>query len=226
MSAAPKSQYNALKVTTGEMSASMTWGILLRLALVAALLLPLAVLAQEPLVHAALPYFSQVFEWVADDFRLLRLVVDQEGADRVLRATVTWKHIVVIGGHEIYPDARGTASSSTLLAHALSGPLTALIAVCAWPTLLRSRAWIEANLRCLALMPLLVLQVLIDLPIVLAGEIWAKVLNTLDPGAMSLLVIWKDFMQSGGRYACGLVSAVLAIKIGRFGVIRLSAARG
>jgi hypothetical protein len=195
--------------------------ILLRLLLAAAVLLPLAVFYGEALVSTWLGAYRVIFSWVADDFKLLNLAIDHEGANRVLRAQVTWRHIVVIGGKVIYPDPRGTANASTLLAHALQGPLVAVLAVSAWPTRnprdtgKQKQAWLEWLARAMVLPPLLALLVIIDMPVVLAGELWELALNALDPGATSAVVIWKRFMQGGGRYALGLAAGVLAVLVAR-----------
>jgi hypothetical protein len=191
--------------------------VILRLVIAAMVALPLAVLHGERMVHAMLPMFGAVFEWVSNDFKLLRLAIDHEGADRVLRATVMWKHIVFIGGHVIYPDPRGTANVSTLMAHALQGPLTALLVTCAWPSdgNASHEAWREVAARLLVLGPLLPVLICIDLPVVLAGELWQLALDALDPNASSMLVYWKSFMQGGGRYALGFGAAILAVHWGR-----------
>lgn len=198
--------------------------VLLRLLLAGAVLLPLAVLCSEALVSSWLTAYRVVFSWVAHDFKLLNLYIDHEGADRVLRARVMWQHIVFIGGKVIYPDPRGTANASTLLAHALQGPLVAVLAAIAWPTRVQTavgaarksaRPWLEWAARAIALPPLLAILVLIDMPVVLAGELWDLALDMLDPGATSALVMWKVFMQGGGRYALGLTAGVLAVLVAR-----------
>ncbi len=195
--------------------------VLLRLTLAAAVLLPLAVLYGEVLVSSWLSAYRVVFSWVADDFKLLTLYIDHEGADRVLRARVMWRHIVFIGGKVIYPDPRGTANASTLLAHALQGPLVAVLVAIAWPIWAPSandkpmRPWLEWVARAVVLPPLLAVLVLIDMPVVLAGELWGMALDALEPGAISALVIWKQFMQGGGRYALGLTAGVLAVLAAR-----------
>ena len=195
--------------------------VLLRLLLGAAVLLPLAVVYGETLVSTWLAAYRVVFSWVADDFKLLNLYIDQEGADRVLRAWVVWQHVVVIGGQVIYPDPRGTANASTLLAHALQGPLVAVLAAIAWPTQAKPAAgkppslWLEWAARAVVLPPLLAVPVLMDMPMVLAGELWDLTLEALHPGATSALVIWTQFIQDGGRYALSLAVGVLAILLAR-----------
>lgn len=196
------------------------FGTLTRLLIASAVLIPIAVNFGEGIVRSMLPVFAVVFEWVADDFKLLRLAIDSEGADRVLRATVMWKHIAFLGGHVIYPDPRGTANASTLLAHALQGPLVAMVTACAWPTtravgVSASRVWTELGVRQLVLLPLVAILIGIDIPIVLAGEIWHFILDAMAPGTSSILVAWKFFMQGGGRYALGLGAGILAVHFGQ-----------
>lgn len=190
---------------------------LMRLVVTAVVLIPSAVGFGERIVTWLLPLLGAVFEVIAGDFKLLRLAVDHEGADRVLRATVMWKHIVFIGGHVIYPDPRGTANASTLLAHALQGPLVALLVTCAWPLSDSTRhgSWKELGIRMLALCPMLAILICADVPAVLAGELWQLALDALAPGSDSLLVHWKNFLQGGGRYALGLTGAVMAIQFAK-----------
>ncbi|RRS06037.1 hypothetical protein EIP75_00010 [Aquabacterium soli] len=189
----------------------------MRLVVTAVVLIPAAVLFGESIVTWLLPLFGAVFEAIAGDFKLLRLAVDQEGADRVLRATVMWKHIVFIGGHVVYPDPRGTANASTLLAHALQGPLVALLVTCAWPLSdsPHHTSWRELGIRVLALCPMLAFLISADVPVVLAGELWQLVLEALAPGSGSPVVHWKNFLHDGGRYALGLAGAVIAIQFAK-----------
>jgi len=212
-------------VASASQHRGAVFGTLMRLLLAATLLIPLAVLFGEDMVSAMLPLFGTVFEWVADDFKLLQLKIDNEGADRVLRATVMWKHIAFLGGHVIYPDARGTANASTLLAHALQAPLVALVTGFAWPTAAAAgastaRMRTELGTRLLVLLPLIAILICIDMPVVLAGELWHFILDALAPGTSSVLVAWKFFMQGGGRYALGLGVAVLAVHCGHVIALR------
>lgn len=200
--------------------------VLLRLSVAALVLLPLAVTHGEAVVQSWLRTYETVFELVADDFQLLRLFIDHEGADRVVRVVVMWKHIVFIGGQAIYPDPRGTANASTLLAHALQGPLVAILAAIAWPTVQTTPkgakgtravdSWAEWAGRTALLLPLLAVLVLIDMPVVLAGELWQMVIDALEPGRASWLRTWKYFMQAGGRYALGLAAGMLAVQGGKW----------
>lgn len=190
-------------------------GTLLRLALCAVVLVPIAVVLGEALISKCLPAVGAIFAFVADDFRLLSLTVDHEGADRVVRATVAWKDVVVFGGTAIHPDPRGRANASTLLAHALQGPLTALLAAAAWPSARGRMPRREMYRRCVLLVPAIGVLVAIDIPFVLAGELQALAVSTLAPGTPAPLAIWARFLGGGGRYALGLVAAVLVVQAAR-----------
>lgn len=186
-----------------------------RLALGAALLLPLGVAFGERWVVAWLPVYRIVIGQVAAEFRIQSLVLDREGADRVLRLRVSLRPVLLLGGKLTYPDPRGSANASTLVAHAVQGPLLAMLTALAWPARRRTEiAW-----RLLPLAPLVALLVLCDLPCVLAAELWEILIAHLAPDTFSPLVAWRNFLQGGGRLALGLAagaaSVALAARIAR-----------
>lgn len=192
----------ALRLWSPALGASLA-----RLALASGLSLGLALAGAQSLTQSLLPAYRAVFALVADDFELLALGPDQEGADRVLRATVMWKRAAVIGHQVVFPDARGTANASTLAIQGLYGAIVALIAAAAWP----ASGWRELWRRLLWLAPMLGALVLFDLPCVLAGELWQIARDLWMPDTFSPLIVWKDFLRGGGRYALGLAAAALAV---------------
>jgi hypothetical protein len=197
-------------------------GLIVRLLLVTTGLVLLAMHFSEPAVHALLPLLREVFEAVTPDFRLLQFGIDHQGGDRVLRATVMWAHIQVLGGKVIYPDPLGTANASTLVAHVFQGPLTAVIVALAWPSRANARMrWLEWALRAIVGLPLLIAIVMLDVPLVLAGELWEMVLQALEPGSLSVLAAWKGFMQGGGRYALGVAGGSCAVLSAQALIVRL-----
>lgn len=180
-----------------------------RLALGAALLLPLGVAFGEKLVAACLPLYRVVIGQVAAEFRIQSLALDREGADRVLRLRVSLRPVLLLGGKLTHPDPRGSANASTLVAHAVQGPLLAMLAALAWPARRRTEiAW-----RLLPLAPLVALLVLCDLPCVLAAELWEILITHLAPHTFSPLVAWKDFLQGGGRLALGLAAGAASVAL-------------
>jgi hypothetical protein len=174
-------------------------------------------------VQQCLPFYGWVFEHVAPDLRLVSLLVSREGMDQVVRATVGWKHTVVIGEHVIYPHPLGTANASTLLAHAFTGPMVALCCASVWPVMMpkTSSTWAQrwcrfaSHLlaRYVVVLLLAVGLVAVDVPVVLAGELWHMALAQLSPETTSAVVLWRSFMQAGGRYALGLCAGALAVAV-------------
>lgn len=189
--------------------------VLLRLTLAATVLLPLGAIFGASVVEACLPAYRLAFGQLGGEFRLQSLALDREGADRVVRVRVSLRPVLLVGGKLSYPDPRGTANSSTLMAHALQGPILALLTALAWPV----RRWRDIGWRLLALAPLVSLLVVTDLPAVLAAELWEIVIERLAPQTFSPLVLWKNFLQGGGRYALGVAvgaaSVALAARIAR-----------
>jgi hypothetical protein len=184
-------------------------------------LITFALVYGETMVRSWLGMYEKIFSYVADDFRLIKLTIALEGADRVIKATVIWKNIIVIGGKTIYPDPLGTAVSSTLMAHALHAPLLTILVGMVWPPMQMSanqsatERWVhmclEYSIRALILTPVILLLVLFDIPLVLAGELWEMVFVTLDPSAVSAIVLFKIFMLSGGRIALALTVSSLCV---------------
>jgi hypothetical protein len=184
---------------------------------VCAVLLPVSVLYGEAIVSAWLPTYKAVFIWITDEFKLRQLFIDKEGVDRVIRAQVSWQPYVMYGGKGILTNPDGIANASTLLAHALLGPIVAILVAVAWPLTKQSNdnvkkfaswQWVT---RLVLLIPAVSICVLIDIPFVLAGELWELALPSLDPQATSPLIIWKQFLQSGGRYALNAAAGVFAV---------------
>lgn len=187
-------------------------GVLFRGMVAGILFTALAILHGPALVEACLPVYRIVFSWLMDDFNLRALTLDREGADRVVRATVGWKPVVVLDGRVLYPDPRGSATASTLAAHALQGPLVMLAAAFAWPAYrMAEYAW-----RGLLLVPLLAVLVLSDVPVVLAGELWRMVRDALALNLTSPLLTWTSFVHGGGRYALALAAALAAVQGGKW----------
>lgn len=202
-------------------SASLILSMTLRLLLCLGWMLWLWFTTGALWAQQCLPLYGWVFEHVASDFRLVSLLVSHEGMDQVVRVTVGWKHTMVIGEHVIYPHALGTANASTLWAHGFTGPMIAVCFATVWPVMGPSasgpplkrlfRAVLCLLGRYTAVLPLAVGLVAVDAPVVLAGELWHMVLTELAPETASAVVLWRSFMQAGGRYALGLCAGAVAV---------------
>lgn len=178
-----------------------------RFALAIALLLTLNQFIGKAATESMLPLLRWEITQLDDTYRVLDLQLDRQGRDSVLRLEVGLAKVIIIGGRALLPDPRARASVSTL-AGALWQPLfLSLAVVVAWPTQ-RARDYL---LRLSLALPLIVLVTLLDLPFVLWGELWQLHVSALEPDRFSLLLLWKDFLQGGGRFALGLGVGVLAV---------------
>ncbi len=154
----------------------------------------------RPVTEALLPLFTGELAMLDDTFRIDRVFVDQDGADRVVRVEVGLAHPVSLNGQTFYPDSRGKAMASTLVGN-VTLPFTLLVAVAfAWPTPSAGRL----ALRIVALLPALLLLCLLDVPFILWAGLWGLIVQAADPNRLSPLLIWRDFLLSGGALALAM----------------------
>lgn len=158
------------------------------------------------LVEALLPLIHAELHWLDDSYRILNLGLARQGADSVLRLDVTLARFVVVGAHVIAPDPRGHAVVTTLAASLFKPVIVGLALLAAWPV---QRA-LQYAWRLLIGVPLLLLLLPLDVPLVLLGEVWELVRMARAPDSFSLLIIWKDFLQGGGRLALAFCAAMAA----------------
>jgi hypothetical protein len=55
---------------------------------------------------------------------------------------------------------------------------------------------------------------LLDVPFILWAEIWGVVVHNADPGRLSPLLIWGDFLLNGGGFAAALALGACVGSIG------------
>lgn len=178
-----------------------------RFTLAIVLLLTLNQLYGKAVIEAMLPLLHWELAQLDDTYRILDLRLDREGHDTVIRLDVGLERAVVIGGRVLMPDPRARANVSTLAAHVTQPAMLCLALVLAWPT----RKVIEYPLRALIACGGLALLVLADVPFVLWAELWNLHVSAFEPDRFSPLLIWKDFLQGGGRFMLGLVAGVLVL---------------
>lgn len=178
---------------------------LLRFLLVVAVLGALAYRYEAQLVKMLLPVFKAEMQWLDDTYRIDRLAIDTQGADQVIRVEVGLAHCIVLSDHAFCPDPRGHANASTLVGN-VSLPAVLLVGVAvAWP----ARRGRERFLRILVLPLALSLLWALDVPMILWASIWSLHVDAFAPDLVSPLLIWRDFLQSGGRLAlAGALSLV------------------
>jgi hypothetical protein len=191
-------------------------GALLSAALLSGgLLLALLLSRGDAVVQATLPAVRWGVVQLVPELGVKALAPDQEGADQVLRLSVTLEHHVVLGGRVLSPDPRGLANASTPRLQGLLGPLLALWVVL---TLLPVRGALGLSFRrrllalVLVLLPAALLAVA-DPALVLAGSVWRLLVDAAAPGSFSTLLSVTQLLQGGGRFALGLGAAALALAL-------------
>ncbi len=181
--------------------------IFVRLIVASVLLLPLIALFAKPIAMALLPLYRIVFELITGDFRILFLGLSYEGADSVIRMDVTLSRTIAVAGHLVVANAQGLASVTTMIGNIFQPGMVGLIAIMAWP----SGSWRSILLRLIVLLLLALIETIVNIPLLLAGELWGLFLDNLSPGSWSALTAWADFLQGGGRFVMGLAAATASI---------------
>jgi hypothetical protein len=116
----------------------------------------------------------------------------------------------VVGGKVVYNDPQIQIESSAVAGIALQPPVLAIALLLSWPW----RSASELGARFALAVPLLLLVMLLDLPIILYGSAWYAELSRLDAGRFSPLVTWADFMNAGGRFVLTIIAVASAVRIG------------
>ena len=181
--------------------------VLLRLIGVSALLLTIVIFFAGPIAKSLLPLYRAVFELITSDYRILFLGLSFEGADSVIRLDVTLAHAIAVEGHLVMAHPDGVATVTTMIGNIFQPAVVGLVAILTWP----AASWRCVILRLSILMLLCLLESMLDIPLLLAGELWGVFLDNLSPGHWSALTAWADFLQGGGRYALGLTAAIFSI---------------
>jgi len=182
-------------------------GVVLRLIVAALVIGGLALYFEEVLVRRALPLFQAWIEIIDDTYRTVDLHLEQRSGEWVIVRLATPAIVHVLGGNVVAVDSRTLISGLASAGIVLQPLVLAGALLCAWP----AREVAELALRALFALPLVVMVVMLDVPIMLYGFIWNQELMALEPDRFSLLVSWADFMNAGGRLALTVVAVVVAI---------------
>lgn len=172
-----------------------------------AVLLALGHLFGGRLVETMLPLLRAEIAALDDHYRVLDLRVEDSGVERVVALEVGLARHIVLGGRALDPDPRARARVSTLAGHMLAPAMLCFALAAAWP----ARRWRDRGPRLAVALPLALAVMLVDLPFVLWGEVWNIHVAALEPERVSPLLLWKDFLQGGGRFALGLVAGAMTV---------------
>jgi len=186
--------------------------IMLRLLLATALILPLSIHYADAIVRMLMPLYRLIFEFIGDDYQIKFFGLAARGVESVIRVDVSMAHALIVGGHLVFPDPRGTANVTTPVVQIIQPATVALIAALAWPCSSLKR-WF---LRLTALAFFLLIITSLDAPFLLAGEVWSLVIDHMSPGTESALVTWSQFLQGGGRAVLGIFAALASVAVENF----------
>lgn len=171
------------------------------------LLMVLSALWGDTLVSHLLPAGEAALTWLDDTYRIDELLLDNEGADRVIRVVVRLAHCVILEGTAYCGDPRAQANASTLAGHVLMPAVFLIAMVWSWPR----RSLLEGLLRLALLVPALFTIWFIDVPFVLWAALWHLHVDAFAPNTVSPLLSWSQFLESGGRMALPVVGAMCVL---------------
>jgi hypothetical protein len=183
--------------------------IMLRLVIATALILPLSIHYADSIVRVLMPLYRLIFEFIGDGYHIIFFGLAGSGAGSVIRVDISLAHALVVGGHLIFPDPRGTANVTTLVVQTMQPATVALIAALGWPCP-SLRRWL---IRLSSLAFFLMIIALLDVPFLLAGEVWGLIIERMAPGTASALVSWSQFLQGGGRAVLGIFAALASLAV-------------
>lgn len=181
----------------------------LRVALVIAILATLAWRFGDDLTSALLPLFAWEIEAVAPQFRILTMSLGTSGADSVVSAEAAPAAVVLVAGKLLPLAPQSRFQAATLAGHVLQPVILLFAVLVAWP----ESQWRRYAMRLVAALPFLVLLPLLDVPLVLAAELEATLIDIAKPGMHSALDTWRAFLEGGGRLAMPIAIAIATVAL-------------
>ena len=188
----------------------------LRTVAAVALLLLAAVRYGDAVATALLPAFGWQLETLVPQIRIVGLGVSRSGPDSVIRADAMPVPVVMIGDKLLPLTQQSRFHVSTLSGHVYQGGILMLGILIAWPATGRSRYLLRLALA----LPMLLALSMLDVPFVLASELYASLLELAAPDSFSLLGAWKEFLEGGGRLALAILAAYAVIALAESGQSR------
>jgi hypothetical protein len=179
----------------------------LMLAAAYGVLLAAAYLAGNACLDALIPVYRWEIGWLSVDWRITDFRLAQSHGEQVYSLGLEQVNYLFAGSRLLPPG--GSVSSSTLAGHTLQQAVIFLGLVFAWPASgLASRI-----ARSAAGMPLLLLAVMLDVPLVLIGSVDDLIHANLAPGSSTFFMAWMNFMNGGGRHAIAVAAALCCVAL-------------
>ena len=110
-------------------------------------------------------------------------------------------------------SARGWYRVELAAGSVLQAPLVFLIALLSWP----QRTLRELAVRAFLGVPLGLLLLAMDTPLMLLGNFQQEVVRAADPSALRPLFLWDRFLEGGGGFALGAALAAMGIALAQGG---------
>jgi len=166
----------------------------------------LALALEGRVVASTLPLLQSWIDAIDGSFRTADLSLISDKGEAVIRRLATPAQVLVLGGKVFAVDARTEIATSALAGLMLQPLVVGCALLLAWPW----RRGGELLLRYAFGLPLLLLVVLFDVPLMLCGYAWSALVDAYEPGRFSPLIDWADFMNAGGRFALAVAAVAVA----------------
>lgn len=162
---------------------------------------------QANLLNALLPLLRAALKLLMPEFRVDSLDWKIDRNETVLALTATLTEYRVILGRVLPSGA--TVHAVTLAAHAWIHPVLMFSLIAAWPHI----AWRRKAILILATLPLVLLAILLDIPLMLWGAVEDFLYWQAD--ASRVAESWgsrvQHFLDGGGRYALSILLTLMTI---------------
>jgi len=160
----------------------------------------------ESLGRLLIPFYGYTFSMMADDFQLKSIRIEQQDVETVYR--------VYVASKSEYSSQRKIPlgielSATTLTAHSLQSIIIFFVVLLVWPVSKISHKLLIVVIS----MPLLLILLMIDTPLVLLGSLEDLLLFQFHPELLreSKIIFWMKTMNSGGRLAMAIIIPVVVI---------------
>jgi hypothetical protein len=161
----------------------------------------------EPLLKLLLIIYHWEIGVIDDGYQILSLNIDNVAPEHTISLQVTLKKTMYLGGHFIFPNPRGVANASSIVAHVWQMVVLFLAVIFAWSA---ERISVY-GLRIVVGLPFLIAILLLDIPFTLLAALKGLIVQHLQIQTIPLIVLWGDFLEGGGRLALGLVAGALSV---------------
>lgn len=168
----------------------------------------------DAMARALAPWFARQVQAMDANYQVRSLVVERLAGERVFRLEVSQSRCIVLRQHVHCPHPLGRARASTLMGHLMLTTALMCAVTLAWPARRHGHASLGEALQATAWrVPCLCGAVpvvwALDVPMVLWAQIWRLHVDAFAPGMQTPVLIWADFLGSGGRMALALALAWL-----------------